>query len=180
MWWQKIAMGLAIPGILFIIGATYALICDFWTVEGVVTEHEITLVGEDLEGNPVEDAEPILLQLAQREEADEQILLQQQQILGAIAEFKQITLTRRGRAGIYSGGHDEEFLIINSRGAADMYVNFKAAKITINDTTMTLPIRGEIKGAVSGAMVLLSLKAARNFGITSETSGVILEPADRK
>jgi hypothetical protein len=164
---EKILVGVLTFFVLGAITGSWVLLNDFWQVQATVTKQN----GE---------IKTITVSLGERQEADVQIMKQNQQILGALSDLREYTLTKRGRADICEGGEDEEFILVNTRGVAEMYSNFKEAQVTVKDTTLVLPIKGTVKGSPLGPMILISKKAARNLGVTGEIGGVLIEPVNQK
>jgi hypothetical protein len=140
---------------------------EFWVVQATVTRQNGEIKG-------------ITLSLGQAQKADEQIMQQNQRILRSIEVLQEYSLTKRGRAGVCQGGEDEEYIMINTRGPADMYRNFQQAQVTVKDQTVVLKIKGTVRGSPVGPMLLLSKLAARNLGVRGEVGGVIIQPVESK
>jgi len=148
------------------------LVRAFWQVEDTVEHHE----------EQINDEESGLFAMFAVEDQEDQ------ETVGLLKELRQgqkmiakLAFTKRGRASICKCGENEEFIKINTRGAADFYANYKKAMVTIGDNRFPMEIKGEVRGAVQGAMIELSIKAADTFGVKNHVGdipGVVIEPIE--
>ena len=161
---SKVVGAVATLAVLGIITGTWDHLLGYWILQDITSEHEteISAVEADLLKHDAVENEVL------------KTLMNQTRLM---EEFRTYALTRTARAGICECGDDEQFILINSRGPAEMYGNFKRATITVRDITVTLPIEGVVAGSPIGPMILLSRAAARNLGMTAELGGVTIEPA---
>jgi hypothetical protein len=168
---KKVAATVAAAGVLAAIAGGWS---HYETSQGM--QREIQEHDEAIDGTPEKPG--ILASLVAFEQEKQSTYEQNTEILQMLKQNRALLLTKRGRAAVGNWGPDEAFIRINTRGAADVYRNFKWARVTIGDITERLPIKGEIKGSPLGPMIVISLKAAARFGVPQhgEIGGVMIEP----